>query len=220
MINVLIADDDALVRAGLSAILSSDSGIAVVGEAASGEAAVAEMRSKQVDVALLDVRMPGLGGIGAAEVLRRDIPECAIIFITTLDSDCDVRYAIDNNGSFLLKASSPSELQHCIHVAANGGVYITPRITARLLDQQPAYPRLPPALATLTAREEEVLRLLAQGESNAGIGRRLHVSEATVKVHIKAIMRKLDVDNRVKAAVIAVQAGLHTEPRDEEGESQ
>lgn len=214
MIRVLIADDEDLIRSGVSAILSSAPDITLVGEAADGVDAIAQSRALAPDVALLDIAMPGLTGLEAAAQIKRDVPGCAPIILTTFDRDIHVRHALEQGlNGFVLKASSPEELVHAVHVANDGGTYISPRITARLLAQAIRQePQRPPGLSDLTPRETEVLHLLAEGESNLGIARRLHLSEGTVKVHVKAVLRKLDVDNRVKAALIAHRSGWADHP--------
>lgn len=210
MIRVLIADDEALIRSGVAAILSSAEDIVVIGEAADAAEALAGCRALQPDVALLDIAMPGATGLEVARHISRAVPSCAIVILTTFDRNDFVTEALKAalNG-FVLKASSPDELIHAIRTAGQGGTYISPRITARLLTASGP----PPAsrstgLADLTPRELEVLTLLAGGASNQGIARRLHLSEATIKVHMKAILRKLGVDNRVRAALVAHRAGL------------
>lgn len=175
--------------------------------------AVTACRAQRPDVALLYVAMPRLTGSDVAGILRREVPECAVVLVTTIERDSQVQAVLDGGGSFILKASSPEEIIRAIRVAAGGGTYISPRITARLLDRavlQRSDPA-PQGLADLTARELEVLRLVGRGESNHGIARRLLISEGTVKVHVKAILCKLDVDNRVKAAFIAHRWGLCSE---------
>lgn len=210
MIRVLIADDEDLIRSGVAAILNSADDIMVVGEAADGAEALAACRALEPDVALLDIAMPGATGLDVARQIRRGVPTCAIVILTTFDRDAYVTEALrDGLNGFVLKASSPDELAHAIRTASRGGTYISPRITARLLTTTSLLRTSTPAgLADLTPRELEVLTLLAAGESNHGIARHLHLSESTIKVHMKAILRKLGVDNRVRAALIAHRAGL------------
>lgn len=220
MIRVLIVDDEVLIRAGISAILNSDPDISVIGHAADGAQALTQCHALAPDVVLLDIAMPGPTGFHSATQIKRFIPRCAIIVLTTFDRNAYVTEALrqDLNG-FLLKASSPQELIHAVRVAHSGGTYISPRITARLLaTATPEEPRKPAGLADLTPREIDVLRLLASGESNHGIARQMHISESTVKVHMKAILRKLGVDNRVRAALIGHRAGLLNEAQGPFGE--
>lgn len=210
MIRVLIADDEDLIRAGVAAILNSDPDICVVGEAADGAQALTQCRALTPDVALLDIAMPGLTGFETATQIKRAVPGCAIVVLTTFDRNAYVTEALEQGlNGFVLKASSPQELAHAVRVAHSGGTYISPRITARLITAAtPADTDMPAGLADLTPREIDVLKLLAGSESNQGIARQMHVSEGTVKVHMKAILRKLGVDNRVRAALIGHRAGL------------
>ncbi len=212
-IRVLVADDEDLIRSGVAAILTSAPDITVVGQARDGNEALTQCRALAPDVALLDIAMPGLTGLEAAVRIQRDVPGCASVVLTTFDRDAHVADTLRwGLGGFVLKASSPGELIHAVRVAAGGGTYVSPRVTARLLAQAVKAPEEglsdPPGLAHLTGRETEVLRLLTEGESNQGIARRLHLSEGTVKAHMKSVLRKLGVDNRVKAALIAHRAGL------------
>lgn len=209
MIRLLIAEDDELVRAGLSAIVGSAPDIDVVAQAGDGVDAIRLAREHTPDAALLDIGMPKLSGIDAARQITHQHPDCAVILLTTLDRDEHVHAALEFEHSFVLKASSPTELIHAVRIAASGGSYIAPRITARLLERTlTRQPGVTTGIDDLTDRERDVLQQLAHGESNHGIGRQLHLSEGTVKVHVKAILRKLGVDNRVKAAIIAHRAGL------------
>lgn len=209
MIRVVIADDEALVRSGLAAIANSADGIEVVGEAADGVQALDVCRALAPDVALLDIAMPRVTGLEAAQQVKRALPGCGVVIVTTFDRDDYITDALHGGlNGFVLKASSPDELIHSIRTAHGGGTYISPRITARLLAASPLAAAQQQDLADLTPREIQVLALLGSGESNQGIARQLHLSEGTVKVHMKAILRKLDVDNRVRAALIAHRAGL------------
>lgn len=208
MIRVLVVDDEELVRSGVSAILGGADDIEVVGAAADGETALLLGRELAPDVVLLDLSMPGLPGLEVATRFRAELPGRAVVILTTFDRDGYVARALALGlQGFVLKASSPAELTAAVRVAAVGGTYVSPRITARLVAAAPEEPS-GPSFEDLSARELEVLELLATGESNQGIARHLFLSEGTVKVHVKAILRKLGLANRVQAAVAAHRVGL------------
>jgi DNA-binding NarL/FixJ family response regulator len=212
-IRVLVADDQEIVRTGLTMILEAQPDIEVVGEAADGREAVALARRLRPDVCLLDVRMPELDGIEATRQLAG--PEVddplAVVVITTFDLD-DYVYGALKAGArgFLLKDAGPALLTHAIHAAAEGDVLIAPSVTARLLAafagtgprQSPAQPREP-----LTTREEEILIPVAQGWTNHEIADDLHLSISTVKTHLASLMRKLNARNRVELAIWAYETG-------------
>lgn len=214
MIRVLLADDEGMVRAGVSAILATDPGIEVVAEAADGRQAVELARAHRPDIAMLDIRMPVLDGLAAATELRRVLPEVAIIMLTTFDEDEYVTRALSTGAAgFLLKASDPRELLIGIRAVADGAAYLSPRIAQRVITRiGPAgITRAAPArerVARLSRREREVLALVGHGLSNHDIARRLFLSEGTVKAHVSAILLGLDVRNRVQAAILAYEAGL------------
>ena len=211
VVRVLIADDQALIRAGLRVILDHQPGIEVIGEAADGRQAVALARQLRPDVCLFDIRMPEMDGIEATRILagpQADAP-FAIVMITTYDLDEYVFNALRAGArGFVLKDAGPELLVQAIHAAANGDALISPSVTARLLSafargpdggniKQPATP--------LTEREEEALALVSQGLTNAEIADELHVSPSTVKTHLASLMNKLDVRNRVELAIWAHQ---------------
>ncbi len=212
-VRVLVADDQDLVRTGLSMILDAQPGIEVVGQAADGLEAVALARRLNPDVGLFDIRMPGLDGIAATRELAGpgvDDP-LAIVVITTFDLDEYVYGALKAGArGFLLKDAGPELLVQAIHAAANGDALIAPRITARLLaafsdsrtDRPPAQP-----LEPLTSREEQVLLTVAQGRTNAEIAAELHISLSTVKTHLAGVMTKLGARNRVEIAIWAYETG-------------
>lgn len=216
MIRVLLADDEKLIRTGLRTILESDEDITVVAEAADGREAVTLAGAHGPDVVLLDVRMPGPApggdGLDAIGELRRHQPSIAVTVITTFDEDDYVARAVRAGADgFLLKAADPRELLAAVRAAANGEGYLSPRITARVLrrlrsqagdDGDGERARAQELVAALTDRERDVLALLAQGLSNHEIGRELFVSEGTVKTHLSALLARLGVDNRVRAAVL------------------
>jgi DNA-binding NarL/FixJ family response regulator len=214
-IRVLICDDQALVRAGFRAILELQNDIQVVGEAENGAEAVALAERRSPDVILMDIRMPVLDGVDATRRLVADGSPARILVLTTFDLDEYVHAAIRAGASgFLLKDVTPSKLLEAIRIVAGGDALLAPSVTRRLLER---FARTLPqrdvsteALAGLTARETEVLRLLAGGLSNAEIAAELVVSEATVKTHISSLLRKLGLRDRVQAVILAYDAGLVT----------
>ena len=212
-IRVLVADDQDIVRAGLTMILDAQQDIEVVGQAADGREAVALARKLRPDVCLFDVRMPELDGIEATRQLAGpDVPDpLAVVVITTFDLDEYVHGALKAGArGFLLKDAGPGLLTEAIHAAARGDALIAPSITARLLaafadtnlEQPPAQP-----LEPLTRREEEVLIPVAQGWTNEEIADDLHISLSTVKTHLSSLMRKLNARNRVEIAMWAYETG-------------
>ena len=215
-VRVVIADDQPLIRAGFRAILDTESAIEVVGEAADGREAVDLVRRKRPDVALLDIQMPVLDGLEAARRIRADDaePGTAVLMLTTFDLDEYVYDALRAGASgFLLKDVLPEQLIEAVHAVAAGDALIAPRVTKRLIERFAllAPPRTrPPQLAELTARELEVLVLLARGLSNLEIASALVVSDATAKTHVKHVLAKLGLDNRVQAVVYAYENGLVT----------
>jgi len=209
-IKVLIADDQALMRAGFRMVLEFENDIEVVGEAANGEQAVHSVRRLKPDVVLMDIRMPELDGIAAT---RQIVPAARVLILTTFDLDEYVYDALDAGASgFLLKDSSPDQLVSAIRVVAGGEALLAPSITTRLIDQfARARPRRsvpPPGLDELTTRELEVFKLLARGMSNAEIATSLDVGDSTVKTHVAHLLAKLDLRDRVHAVVLAYESGL------------
>jgi DNA-binding NarL/FixJ family response regulator len=212
-IRVLICDDQALVRGGFRAILDARAEIEVVGEAENGAQAVGLAQRREPDVILMDIRMPVLDGIEATRKLVADGSPARIIVLTTFDLDEYVHAAIRAGASgFLLKDVTPANLVEAITIVAQGDALLAPSVTRRLLESfastLPVGDRSSEALAELTAREVEVLRLLAGGLSNAEIAAELVVSEATVKTHISSVLRKLGLRDRVQAVIVAYETGL------------
>jgi DNA-binding NarL/FixJ family response regulator len=212
-IRVLICDDQALVRGGFRAILDARPEIEVVGEAENGAQAVGLAQRRDPDVILMDIRMPVLDGIEATRKLVADGSPARIIVLTTFDLDEYVHAAIRAGASgFLLKDVTPANLVEAITIVAQGDALLAPSVTRRLLERfattLPVGDRSSDALAELTAREVEVLRLLAGGLSNAEIAAELVVSEATVKTHISSMLRKLGLRDRVQAVIVAYETGL------------
>ncbi|MET7337044.1 response regulator transcription factor [Nonomuraea sp. NPDC005650] len=214
MIRVLLADDEAMIRAGVKAILAADPSLEVVAEAGDGRQAVDLAISHRPDVALLDIRMPRLDGLGAASEMRRVAPDTAVVMLTTFGEDDYIAKALDIGASgFLLKSGDPRELIAGIHAVADGAAYLSPRVAQRVIAQLAGGRMSKGALArervsALTEREREVLALLGAGMSNAEIARELHIVEGTVKAYVSAILTRLGVRNRVQAAIIAHEAGL------------
>jgi DNA-binding NarL/FixJ family response regulator len=212
-IRVLIADDQDIVRAGLTMILDAQPDIEVVGEAANGREAVTLARELRPDVCLLDIRMPEMDGIEATRHLAGpDVADpLAVIVITTFDLDEYVHGALKAGArGFLLKDAGPELLTQAIHAAANGDALIAPSITARLLATfAHTIPRQPTAqpIEPLTSREEEILISVAQGWTNHEIADDLHISISTVKTHLASLMRKLNARNRVEIAMWAYETG-------------
>ena len=212
-IRVLICDDQALVRAGFRAILESRREIEVVGEAENGADAVALTERRRPDVILMDIRMPVLDGVEATRRLVEDGSPARILVLTTFDLDEYVHAAIRAGASgFLLKDVTPAKLVEAIRIVAGGDALLAPSVTRRLLERfsatLPAGDHTSEVLGQLTARETEVLRLLAGGLSNAEIASELVVSEATVKTHISSLLRKLGLRDRVQAVILAYETGL------------
>lgn len=214
MTRVVLADDEALVLAGVRAILATDATIRVVAEARDGREAVDLVYRHRPDVAVLDVRMPRLDGLAAAEEIARAGLGTAVIILTTFSDDAYISRALAAGaGGFLLKSGDPHELLAAVHAVAGGAAFLSPRVAARVIAALNA-DRLGQAasarerLQALTGREREVLALVGAGLSNAEIGQRLFLVEGTVKAYVSAVLAQLGVRNRVQAAVLAFQAGL------------
>jgi DNA-binding NarL/FixJ family response regulator len=214
-LGVLIVDDQALVRAGFRMILEAEEDVEVVGEAADGREAVAEAQRLKPDVVLMDVRMPEMDGIEATRrLLAGDGAAPKVVMLTTFDMDEYVYDALRAGASgFLLKDVPPEQLVAGIRAVASGDALLAPAVTRRVIEEfvrrPPASVRtLPAKLSALTARELEVLKLIARGHSNAEIAKELFVSETTVKTHVGHVLTKLDVRDRVQAVVLAYESGL------------
>ncbi|MFF7204010.1 response regulator [Streptomyces sp. NPDC008141] len=214
-IRVVIADDEPLIRAGIRMILTSDPGIQVVAEAANGREAVDMTRAHGADVVLLDIQMPVMDGLTAVGELRRAVPAARVIVLTTFGERDNVLRTLESGGAgFLLKDTAPAELIGAVRAAAAGDAYLSPGATRHVVDQLAsgrAAARSEEArarVAGLSTREHEVLALLGEGLSNADAGKRLHMSEATVKTYVSRILAKLECENRVQAALLARDAGL------------
>ncbi|MFG3259409.1 response regulator [Streptomyces sp. NPDC048172] len=218
MIRVLIADDEPLIRAGIKVILTSADDIDVVAEAANGREAVEGARAHRADVVLLDIQMPVMDGLTALPELGRAAPGTRVLILTTFGEQENVLRALSGGSvGFLLKDSAPAELIRAVRAAAAGDAYLSPGATRHVVDSlasgTPAH-RTEEArrlLATLSARERDVLALLGEGLSNADTAHRLHMSEGTVKTYVSRVLAKLNCDNRVQAALLARDAGLRPE---------
>ena len=204
-IRILIADDHRVVRQGLRLLLKVDPDLDVVGEASNGAEAVRLAGQLRPDVVLMDLVMPVMDGITATAAIRRETPEVEVLALTSVLEDASVVGAVRAGAiGYLLKDTHAEELRHAIRSAAAGQVQMAPEAAARLLREV----RLPEASDTLTERETEVLRLLAQGQANKEIARSLGIGEATVKSHVGRILDKLGVQSRTQAALHAVRSGL------------
>jgi DNA-binding NarL/FixJ family response regulator len=212
-VRVLLVDDDDLMRAGLRSILATDPDIEVVGEASGGRAALGEARSLAPHVVLMDVRMPDLDGIAATREVLSTAPDAKVVILTTFENDEYVFGALSAGASgFLLKRTSPEDLIGAIHTVVAGDALLSPSVTRTVIDRAARQPT--PAtdaaqvLERLTPRERDVLELVARGLSNAEIAEALVVEETTVKTHVKHVLGKLRLRDRVQAVIFAYESGL------------
>jgi DNA-binding NarL/FixJ family response regulator len=212
MIRVLIADDQELVRTGFRVILNAEPDLEVVGEASDGRETIEAVSSLSPEVVLMDIRMPNLDGIEATRRIVKGDRSPRVLILTTFDLDEYVYEALRAGASgFLLKDAGADELLHAVRLVAAGEALLSPSITRRLIEdyaRRPPAREQPAALAELTARELEVLRLIARGLSNGDIARELFVGDATVKTHVARIFAKLDLHDRAQAVVLAYESGL------------
>ncbi|MEV0429524.1 response regulator transcription factor [Micromonospora sp. NPDC050495] len=214
MITVLLADDELMVRSGVKAILSTQDDIQVVAEAQNGQVAVELARRHRPTVALLDIRMPCLDGLATAALLRDDVPETRVGLLTTFSEDDLVARALDEGvAGFLLKAADPRDLIVGVRALAKGQTHLAPKVVERLITEV-AGGRMARGIAareriaSLTQREAQILSLLVKGLSNSEIAERIRLAEGTVKTYVSTILLRLDVKNRVQAAILAHEAGL------------
>jgi DNA-binding NarL/FixJ family response regulator len=205
-IRVLLADDHPVVRAGLTGMLAAEPDLDVVGEAASGDEAVAMARALGPDVVLMDLRMPGGNGVTATARIRAECPGTRVMVLTTYDDDADILRAVEAGASgYLLKDLPRADLAEAIRAAARGETVLAPAVAHRLLTQIRG--AAAPAAEKLSAREAEVLALIARGLTNAEVGRALFISEATVKTHLMRACGKLGVSGRTAAVARALETG-------------
>ncbi len=211
MIRVALADDQAMIRAGLRLVLETAPDLQGVGEAADGADALALTLRTKPDVVLLDIAMPRVDGLTAARQIAALPEPPKIIILTTFDSDENLYAALRAGaGGFLLKVSPPEQLVAAIRLAASGAALLDPAVTTRVIAafaHQPS-PQPPPELGELTRRELDVLRLLARGQSNAEIAQELFLGEATVKTHVARVLQKLGLRDRVQAVIYAYESGV------------
>ncbi|MFE5238759.1 MULTISPECIES: response regulator transcription factor [unclassified Streptomyces] len=208
-ISVLLADDQALVRAGFRSLLARARTLAVVGEAASGEEAVRQAALLGPDVVLMDIRMPGMDGIQATRRILAELPTTRVIILTTFDTDEHVFEALRAGASgFLTKEVEPAELRRAVEVVAAGDSLLSPGVTRRVVERFTHRPRLTATLDALTARENEVVRLVAEGLSNDEIAAALVISPLTAKTHISRAITKLGLRDRVQLVITAYEHGL------------
>ena len=214
-IRVLVADDQALVRAGFVALLDAQDGIAVIAEADTGAAALAAARELRPDVVLMDIRMPEMDGLAATRAIAADpaLAEVRVVVLTTFELDEYVFEAMRAGASgFLVKHTEPAELVRAVRVVAEGDALLSPSVTRRLVSEFAARTKQPPgpsaALAELTSREREVMALVAEGLTNAEIGERLFMSPATARTHVSRILTKLGARDRTQLVVMAYESGL------------
>jgi len=205
-IRILIADDHPVVREGLAGMLAGQSDFEVVGLATDGDNAVELHNEHSPNVTLMDLQMPGLDGVGAIEAIKAEDSSSHILVLTTYDSDADILRAIEAGATgYLLKDTPREELFRAIRATASGESVLAPNVTARLMTRMRA-----PAEENLSAREIEVLQLVAKGKSNKDVGKALHISTATVKTHLIHIYNKLGVDDRTAAVTTAIEKKIIT----------
>jgi DNA-binding NarL/FixJ family response regulator len=212
-IRVLLADDQAMVRAGFRMILGSEPDIEVVGEAENGEQAAAAANRLRPDVVLMDIQMPSVDGLQATRrITQNQQLTTRVVILTTFERDEYVFEAMQSGASgFLLKNAPPEELIHAVRVVAAGDALLAPSVTRRIIEQfarRPVEPDVRERLESLTQREREVLVMLARGNSNAELAAELFVTEGTIKTHVSSLLAKLGLRDRVQAVVLAYESGL------------
>ncbi|GAA0275984.1 response regulator transcription factor [Actinomadura nitritigenes] len=203
-VRVILVDDHTVMRAGVAALLAGEPGIEIVGEAGDGRAAVGLAERLRPDVALVDLRMPVLDGVSATTEILARRTGTRVLILTTYDTDEEIERAVEAGAvGYLLKDATREQLADAVRAAARGETVLAPRVAQRLVARMRQ-----PAPVALTAREAEVLDAVADGLSNAEIGRRLVIAEATVKTHLLRVFAKLDVSDRTRAVVVALERGL------------
>ncbi|MFE6305153.1 response regulator [Nocardiopsis sp. NPDC057823] len=207
MIRVLLVDDHPVVREGIRGMLSAEADLDIVGDAASGPEALARVAELSPDVVLMDLRMPGGDGVAATERITADHPGTHVLVLTTYDTDTDILRAVEAGATgYLLKDTPRAELAEAVRAAARGETVLTGRLAGKLVTGMRN--RSAPAGPALSPREVEVLRLAAEGATNAAIGRALHISPTTVKTHLMRVYEKLGVGDRTAAVSRAIRQGL------------
>jgi DNA-binding NarL/FixJ family response regulator len=211
-VRVVLVDDDDLMRAGLRSVLSSDDTIEVVGDAGDGREAIERIRGLHPDLVLMDIRMPNVDGISATREVLAAFPDVKVVVLTTFEQDDYIFDALNAGASgFLLKRTKPEELIAAIHTVAEGDSLLSPSVTRRVIDRMAVNPvavRASERLDALTPRELEVLELVARGLSNREIADSFVIEESTVKTHVKRILMKLGLRDRVQAVIFAYETGL------------
>lgn len=208
-IRILIADDHAIVREGLRALLATESDLELVGEASDGVQAVSKAHALKPDVILLDMMMPRKDGLEALIEIKQANPDARVIVLTSFSDDEKVFSAIRNGAlGYLLKDSSPQDLLHAIHTVANGEGFLSPSIASKVMREINQPPKLPPTKDPITEREVEILQFVAKGLTNDEIAEKLVVSERTVRTHVSNILAKLQLANRTQAALYALKEGI------------
>ncbi|MEU9593346.1 response regulator [Streptomyces sp. NPDC048219] len=207
-IRVIVVDDHTVMRAGVVALLAGEDGIEIVGEAGDGRAALGLVERHAPDVALIDLRMPVLDGVGTTTEIVARYPRTRVLILTTYDTDQDIERGVEAGAiGYLLKDTTREQLADAIRAAARGETVLAPRVAEKLIARMRR-----PVQDPLTARETDVLGAVADGLTNAEIGRRLVISEATVKTHLLRLFAKLDVNDRTRAVVVAMERGLLRRP--------
>ena len=203
-VRVLLADDHPVVREGLRGMLSTEPGLEVVGEASSGAEAVTLATELRPDVVLMDLRMPGMDGARATARITAELPDIRVLVLTTYDTDADILRAVEAGATgYLLKDTPRQQLSGAIRAAARGETVLAPPVAAKLVTRMRE-----PAVEPLTDREREVLLLVGRGLTNAQVGKRLYIGEATVKKHLLRVFGKLGVDDRTAAVTVAMERGI------------
>ena len=211
-VRVLVVDDHAVMRAGVAALLGDDPSVQIVGEAATGAEALALLDAVLPDVIVLDLRMPGMDGAELTRRVTNGASPARVLVLTTFDTDAEIERAVEAGAvGYLLKDSLGPQLVEGIHAAARGETVLAPRVAARILARSRK-----PEVPVLTPREAQVLRAVAEGLVNAAVGHRLGIGEATVKTHLLRIFAKLDVNDRTRAVIVALERGLLADPAPDE----
>ncbi|MBZ4317959.1 response regulator [Streptomyces huiliensis] len=207
-LRVLVVDDHTVMRAGVIALLASEPSIEIIGEAADGRQALDLVDRHRPDVALIDLRMPVLDGVATTTEIAARHPETRVLILTTYDTDAEIERGVEAGAiGYLLKDTTRDQLVDAIHAASRGETVLAPRVAAKLVARLRQ-----PAEVPLTARETDVLNAVADGLTNAEIGARLVIAEATVKTHLLRLFAKLDVNDRTRAVVVAMERGLLRRP--------